>query len=129
MLEVFKDVGTDDAPHARPGFTAMLEFIRSAEKPCMLLVRDYFALTRKAAEVPDVFRLLQHVMKVEIKDLSALDGSALQRRMQYESLIEETLREFHEFLDEMETKSAHFFEKMVELEKRKEALYEQEAIT
>ena len=61
-------------------------------------------------------------MNVELIDLAYISGDAMQRRMEYEALLEDTLKEFYDFLDGVETQSAHFFTQMMELEKRKEAL-------
>ncbi len=126
VLNIFTDEGTNEPPHLRLGFSEMQEFLSKTKQPVAVIIPDVAALTRKTTEIPPVFKLLKETMGVELVDIAYISGSVMQRRMEYEALLEETLREFHDLLDALEAKSARFFETMIELEKKKEALYESE---
>lgn len=122
VLRVFTDEGTSEPPHLRPGFGEMQEFLSKAPRPIAVIVPDVASITRKIGEVQPVFKLLKNTMDVELIDLAYISGDVMQRRMEYETLLQDTLKEFYDFLEAVETQSARFFEKMIELEKRKEAL-------
>ena len=112
ILDIFHDSGTDAPPQTRTGFMVMCEYLSKAESPPMILVQDYFSISRDAEEITQTFKLLQESYQANICDIPAIDSNTQMAKFKRDANIHLLMVKLMDYMKQHEDQCAKFWEEI-----------------
>ena len=122
VLEIFRDSATSKPPLERTGFRCMCEYIHNIEQPVMVLVEDYFAISRNHQEMADAFQMVRRAYGSDIFDIAAIDAELKLQRFEREAQVDVLLTDMYDFMKLAHVQSARFWDAICDVSDDKEPL-------
>lgn len=115
VLEIFRDNCTAKPPGERTGFRTMCEYIRNINQPVMVLVQDYFSISRKPEEITEAFTMVRQSCGSEICDIPEIDEDLKLRRFKHEATVQQLLLDIMNFTQRTHEESGKIWDRICDV--------------